>query len=194
MKKYKLLQYYPSLPDWVKHCDTIEFEKDGLDPYYFAKKDGQEYFVLDSDVENNPDFWELVEEKEYEILVLNSPLRVLKSGCYTQEFLNEQASKIGFSIHSIKRLSDGEIFTVGDNVAFDLSGNTMVIKSIYISDNELWVSDKDKSQRAGVKLRMIQHTGKPISLIEKMTPHVESIRQSQIRIQELMDAAKKESK
>lgn len=151
MKKYKLLKWYPSLPNWIEVGGEICYKENANGgKYYVCRKEPcGTYCVRLDQVENNPEFWELVVEKEYEILERKRKER------HGAEF-----------IHSIKRLSDGEIFTVRDNVAFDLSGNTMVIKSIYISDNELWISDKDESQWGGVKLRAIQHVKKPLFTTE----------------------------
>lgn len=79
-------------------------------------------------VENSCD-WEEVKEKEYEIL----GVRTYKGDIYTWEevsFDNWWKSKEHFlkyhlednpksSIYTIKRLSDGEIFTIGDKIGFD---------------------------------------------------------------------------
>lgn len=74
MKKYKLIKQYPG----SGVVGTITELTEKMNPAYFT---------------DNPDFYEEVVEKDYEILI---------SRVVPQEIL------------SVKRLSDGEIFTVGD--------------------------------------------------------------------------------
>lgn len=82
--------------------------------------------------EEYPEYWEKVEEKNYEIL----SLKYNKSNdfCYLDKrdgfykYKNsfeelrtgksnlEACLKANWSIHSVKRLSDGEVFTVGNNI------------------------------------------------------------------------------
>ena len=71
--------------------------------------------------ENYPEFWELVVEKDYEILsILLQPsdkhqihnVSEYKNTGYIEALLNCNSNKI----HSVKRLSDSEIFTIGDKV------------------------------------------------------------------------------
>lgn len=109
-KQYKLLKWYPSLPkDW--EAGTV-VEK--LYQKYFAETSYGESCVLAVEVENNPEFWEEIVEKEYEILkVKGNNTRKIKSYDNRQEIGNRTYD---FSIHSVRRLSDSEVFTVGDTV------------------------------------------------------------------------------
>ena len=84
MKKYKLIKEYPG----SDHKGIIVSRKT-LNGMY----EGWEYNYYSKHVENNPEYWEEVVEKDYEVLI---------SKIVPQEIL------------SVKRLSDGEIFTVGD--------------------------------------------------------------------------------
>lgn len=59
-------------------------------------------------IENNPEYWQKVKKKEYEILQWSMPFN---------------------QIISIKRLSDGEVFTVGDSIQY-YSDKTRKIKEI----------------------------------------------------------------
>ena len=72
-------------------------------------------------IENYPEFWELVVEKDYEIvsiLLQRSDKHQIhnvseyKNTDYIEALLNCNGNKI----HSVKRLSDSEIFTIGDKV------------------------------------------------------------------------------
>ena len=94
-------------------------------------------------IENYPEFWEKTVEKDYEILKL-SLQRSIKhqivsalenSEDYTISLLNCNGNKI----HSVKRLSDGEIFTIGDKTNFGL------ISKIVINNNSLSFYFEQKS-------------------------------------------------
>lgn len=125
MKKYKLIKQYPGSPKLgfivhLRHCGM-----------YHNIETGNLYGS--QHIENQPEFWQEVIEKDYEILsfssnlVWNGNLAVLtENGRYSpnpgvpswtlDEILNKGISvKSGhIQIHSVKRLSDGEIFTIGD--------------------------------------------------------------------------------
>ncbi len=58
MKKYRLKQGYPSLPKWVEIGAVAKYIK--MYECYFISN----YTIQVSEVENNPDFWELIEEEK----------------------------------------------------------------------------------------------------------------------------------
>ena len=61
MKKYRLKKWYPSLhKDWVVGDIVIPWEKQ-KDYYHVPNKSTT---IFKREVENNPDFWELIEQKE----------------------------------------------------------------------------------------------------------------------------------
>lgn len=109
MKKYKLIKEYPSSPPKGTIMD-INDHKEG----YVLHKDG---WYVPKDHFQDTKFWEPVEEKDYEILKLkgNNTSDIMD---YTP-FKNIGNGKIEFSIYSVRRLSDGEVFTVGDEVERD---------------------------------------------------------------------------
>ena len=119
--KYKLINYYP--------------------PY--TKKDIGKivWFGLNNLLgpENYPEFWEKVVEKDYEILsyiTINS--EIIK---YQDLDINDDCNCDKYlKIHSIKRLSDGEIFTIGDKINF----NNMGIGKLLEIDFERAPIDKGK--------------------------------------------------
>ena len=112
MKKYKLIKEYPGSPE----LGTIAQPNDLIQHDFF---------------ETYPEFWEEVIENSFEILSFKQDSGITDlwtlfregwsrnvngypvTGPYTTEaILNNKL----YNIHSVKRLSDGEIFTVGDLV------------------------------------------------------------------------------
>ena len=63
MKKYKLIKKYPSLCNGIKEGDI--FKKSNNNTYIGTDSN---HFVHKREVENNPEFWQEVIEKDYEIL------------------------------------------------------------------------------------------------------------------------------
>jgi hypothetical protein len=89
MRKFKLIKEYPGSPNLGTTCEERNNKSSFC--YYF---EGEKNIGITKDqVENQPEYWEEVVEKDYEILI---------SRVVPQEIL------------SVKRLSDGEVFTVGD--------------------------------------------------------------------------------
>ena len=61
MKKYKLKQWYPSLGStWITGDIAVKSAWD----YYYHTEYPNGYLPTETEVENNPDFWELIEEKK----------------------------------------------------------------------------------------------------------------------------------
>ena len=104
MKKYRLIKEYPG----SDHEGIIVSLKTPNGLY-----EGYQYNYSTKHVENNPEYWEEVIEKDYEIIsyvAKDNPnnITIKRRGAY----LHEEYWKI----HSVKRLSDGEVFTVGDKI------------------------------------------------------------------------------
>jgi len=117
MSKYRLIKKYPGSPE----LGTIA-EKAGDIKY--THPDGRESFTSSSAeclfekiVENQPEFWEKIVEKDYEILsvIIRSYNQICKKEGYyfvpklggIKPFILD--SHIDYKIHSVKRLSDSEI-------------------------------------------------------------------------------------
>jgi hypothetical protein len=86
MKTYKLIKEYPNSP-------KLGYISNNKDSRY--------------DCSQHPEFWEEVVEKDYEILQMKN-----SHGNFYSLFRNEELSKHeieNHTIHSIKRLSDGEV-------------------------------------------------------------------------------------
>lgn len=113
MKKYKLIKEYPG----SRKIGFIIKPHLTLDPSPGDYYDQGSWF----DPSQFPEFWEEVVQKDYEIL----SFKEIQSGeiytdCYGvyESHLNSYLEyvKNGVDIiHSVKRLSDGEVFTIGDN-------------------------------------------------------------------------------
>lgn len=127
MDKYKLIKEYPGSP------------KLGLiiDNYVYTK--GAETI----NIKNEKEFWEEIIEKDYKILsykgICGDIYELQSSGLYKQNnTINHIVDFKRYFIHSIKRLSDDEIFTIGDNIkgwVGDEEG--FKINYIYLSNEDL---------------------------------------------------------
>jgi len=105
MKKYILIKEYPGS---VKLGCT------------------NEYIIYDCS--KYPEFWEEVIENDYEILEIQGKYGSISS--YKKQYDSDLKDK---SIYKIKRLSDGEIFTIGDKVIGDYTNNKYNINSFVIN-------------------------------------------------------------
>lgn len=116
MTKYKLIQQYPG----TSLClgDIVEWGESGNIAQYMCKI--KRKGVNGVDVSKFPEFWEEVIEKDYKILSLArfcsiKPTILLVSD-YGDEYIEALIKCDNARIHSIERLSDGEVFTIGDKV------------------------------------------------------------------------------
>ena len=78
MKNYRLKQWYPSLPCEWEIGDKVERWLN-YDRYHVPCK--QETIPKD-EVENNPDFWELIEEKKKPLFITDDGVEVLENDSY----------------------------------------------------------------------------------------------------------------
>lgn len=163
--KYKLKQIYPGSPK----LGTIA-KKDNKSPSYYNFKNEDEKECLHySEIESYPKFWELVVEKDYEILELSlkrsEKPQIINIFDRSDEYIISLLNCNGNSIHSIKRLSDGEIFTIGDKIIYnEIVPTKLKIKSFQIFNNELLVH-KDCTMNTN-KLYEIQHIKQPLFTTE----------------------------
>jgi hypothetical protein len=129
MKKYKLIQKYPSLArDWEPGMEVGTGDRNyGYSPCSGNYTDCRK--LDNNEVENNPEFWQEVVDHEFEIISFKQDSGVTDlwtkfregwsrnvngypvTGPYSTEAILENPL---YKIHSVKRISDGEIFTVGD--------------------------------------------------------------------------------
>jgi hypothetical protein len=120
MKKYKLIKEYPG----SDHEGIIVSLKTPNGLY-----EGYQYNYYTKHVENNPEYWQEVVDHGFEIISFKQDSNITDfwtkfregwsrnvngypvTGPYSTEAILENSL---YKIHSVKRISDGEIFTVGD--------------------------------------------------------------------------------
>lgn len=142
MKKYKLIKEYPGSPE----LGTVaEYKEEFL---FYALNNSPTNRMLVEHIENSPEFWEEIIEEDYEILSFNWSGQIVtyreNKGTYIistasdNDFpgftLEEELSNLALGkcvIHSVKRLSDGEIFTIGNET------KQGIIEKIIYRKNEL---------------------------------------------------------
>jgi hypothetical protein len=115
--KYKLIKIYPESPKIGTEIIKSHISESLLGEYNTYMIKGEDYFKL-PDPENYPEFWEEVIEKDYEILELSLQRsikhQIVSALENSEDYTISLLSCNGNKIHSVKRLSDGEIFTIGD--------------------------------------------------------------------------------
>jgi hypothetical protein len=118
--KYKLIKRYPG-SDPVGTIVT-GYGKDG----WYSKGAGDKTYDWTL-VVYNPEFWEEVIEKDYEIL---SYIKKGSTTCTTTKRRGGENHEEFWNIYSVKRLSDGEVFTIGDTVRMYEHGPIKTIETI----------------------------------------------------------------
>jgi hypothetical protein len=117
MRKFKLIKEYPGSPKLGKIEKVPRFPRADNDELYFH-------------ITKYPEFWEEVVEKDYEILKFILPggnILHIQNAKNPLEFMLNNSNT--YKIYSIKRLSDGEVFSIGDKL------ETGIIKQFYLPDN-----------------------------------------------------------
>lgn len=153
MKKYKLIKTYPNSPVLGTEVTNKNSHHDGR----FYTENGVLSIV--DNPEKYPEFWQEIIEKDYEILSLSindshpwilQPNGKYKSLGYYEYDINNLLS--GFNgrfensdvkIKSVKRLSDGKIFIIGDKCQHG------VIVKFDITQDRIYVDCHDKQFNMG---------------------------------------------
>lgn len=119
MKTYKLKQWYPTLPkDWKVGMEVGQGDRSTTDGHFSpCSSEYTDFAVMVDVVKNNPEFWELT--KEYEILIASHKINGddFKNGIFDcRNYLSWNLNDINneWNIKSVKRLSDGQVFTIND--------------------------------------------------------------------------------
>ncbi|NTW91140.1 MAG: hypothetical protein HGA35_04340 [Erysipelotrichaceae bacterium] len=123
--KYKLIKCYPT-SESVGQFGCI------VDTNFVSYYDKKIY-------ENNPEFWQKVEENEYVIMMWHGPVEKLTP-------------------QSIKRLSDDEIFSVGNPIKLDNSSRIFTIERFDIDGSFIRIIASGMS----IPLQQIHKTFKPL--------------------------------
>lgn len=127
MSKYKLLKWYPSLPVSIIEGDIVTYNKD-LEKY---SKDITLDLIAPREVEYMPEYWEKVVEHKFKITsfvtISNygsvpkgtvSRIKEYVDGDSNHEAILEHLIDNPFwQINSVKRISDGMSFSLGDMVS-----------------------------------------------------------------------------
>lgn len=153
MSKYELIQWYPSLPDRAKNRKTVADQHPNYsDRLALIVADDFYTDINKKEVENNPDFWEEVQEKSYEILTLTpkktrshvsnvkNTFQIYRNVYEDIDHFIECFTKYVYDIHSVERLSDGEVFTVGDRIHHVVVDRKGDILSINLSGGKIYFS------------------------------------------------------
>ena len=149
MNTYKLKKVYPGLPkDWEIGIEVGL----GCRTYGYSPCNGKytNWYINNDIIENNPEFWEKVVEKDYEVLSYikkdNSAITTKReNGFFLNSMFKDSHGVYSdyqllntWNIYSVKRLSDGEIFTIGDQVSYvdPSSYKYFIIFDIYITSDD----------------------------------------------------------
>lgn len=143
MIRYRLKKDLPGVKK-----GTILTEDYGDDTYGYNSDNGEDCRIRRWNVEMFPDWFELIKEepKEWEILSMvdreggkssdkKNGDRFMWSGDSSPKWYSfNQCIEDGCVIHSVKRIRDGEVFTVGDWCYIPIKGKSKRIVSFYINE------------------------------------------------------------
>lgn len=187
MKKYKLIETYPG--SGALNDEAI-YGNHGLsgDCYQVKTSNGRGIQRFDSEfIEKEPKYWEEIVEKDYEILSFkqNSKIEDLWEAvdtiyekfarkndqvfCTKSYTLKQILNNPLYSIHSVKRLSDDEIFTVGDKIRFideslEETYPARIIQKLLIKDNT--ILSINTSVGVEILLKNLTHMKQPLFTTE----------------------------
>ena len=111
---YKLKKKYPTLPQCWEEGMIVTLQKTYYRPVVDKYRKSYLYIF---DVENNPEYWEEVSEKDYEITAItfySNTIHPILKGKFNGYLADEVLSDNRNNIYSVKRISDNKIFKVGD--------------------------------------------------------------------------------
>jgi len=139
----------------VKKGDEISWNP-GYQQYQsrkWEKNHNECLFFTQEEIDRNPDWFEVIPEDkpEWEILEFkkntysysrtNDGLYDINDLPFRDVQSKEELIRNGYQIHSVKRLSDGEVFSVGDEVGYWIASNYRkgVINRFYNAEQEMKV-------------------------------------------------------
>jgi hypothetical protein len=190
MNKYKLIKTYPGSPELGT---IIEEDKYPSGSIYKVTPIVTHSFPANW-IENNPEFWQEIVEKEYEILSYYAKNISGKGDHYVDpDYIWYETSKgsdkwsrkghmtvpyrtyeitnhNNYGIHSVKRLSDGEVFTVGDKInQKEQNCKNSLIESFNFNnkgDILVWVHNNKPEFKVGLELSKITKSKQPLFTTE----------------------------
>lgn len=124
MNTYKLKHWYPTLPkDWKVGMEVGQGDRNPSCGHFSpCSSEYSDFAVMIDVVKNNPEFWELVND-------INKPyaeiIEVYRTAIHGSNLIEKSKSKVNIAefvnktrndlkIYSVKRLSDGEVFSIND--------------------------------------------------------------------------------
>lgn len=150
VRKFKLIKEYPGSPKLgsiIMDTNPNNGAKDSWFEENWGKVDKLSFKLgISTEPEKYPEFWEEIKDKEYEVLKIKyndsetyAELCVDGTYCYIGNIKKREGSSLeeclrtNWGIYSIKRLSDGEVFTVGDKITGASYNDVRVIKTIKLN-------------------------------------------------------------
>lgn len=150
MKKiYKLIKKYPKSPVLGTKIEVIINSTGSWNVHsdFVAKDTFFKDYAIPSHLENYPEFWQEIKPKEWEILsfrdnynyiypVMNGRVGPFSNNCSVENALNENYPA-KYTIYSVKRLSDGEVFTIGEKIQYNDFFQVITsfkLNSVYVDD------------------------------------------------------------
>jgi hypothetical protein len=168
MKKYRLIKEYPGSP---KIGDIVKGS--GRDGWY-SKEEGHSTYDW-THIVLHPEYWKEVIGKDYEILEYRTKSGLRCRAPFLQNSHQFYTSE-GCNIHSVKRLSDGEVFTIGDiigcipvNKHLKSQKFTKVyqkIDIIAIIDNEVLFQKDNRTWIESTSMKNAEHKKRPLFTTE----------------------------
>lgn len=160
-RSFKLVKKYPNSENigsiWTKTPKTKN--------YWYMN-----CYLDPADVENNPEFFEEIIEKEYQILkIKTNSTRICDCIDYGNEYVTALLNSEHTSIYSIKRLSDNEVFSLGDELVdtFNRNHGKFTLKEI---EFEKAPADKGTGKLSFVHTHPILGKYIPLERLEKSKP------------------------
>lgn len=138
MSKYKLIKKYPGSPE--------------LGSILTESSENCRMYPTEECMKNYPEFWEEVVEKDYEILSWYfGDMNITK---------DPDGSAKEYFIYSVKRLSDNEIFIIGDKVIENVTGQKdfWIISEFSLKDSRCF--------SCGVNINNIEKVKEPLFITE----------------------------
>ena len=160
--KYKLIKLLP-----FENSPRIGYTSE---PHLSQKDEDHYWNGLWFNPENYPEFWEEVVEKDYEILSLIEGKFIYPCDKYSKDFINQLFNTLGINIHSVKRLSDGEVFTIGDKVFNEYVNNYTINKICIVNDkcmvSALYDTNNPNGSRLHYNLNNLKKAKQPLFTTE----------------------------
>jgi hypothetical protein len=157
MKKYRLIREYPDSPEIGTEIIKSHISNSSLGNYDTYMIKGEGWFKL-SNPQDYPEFWQKVVEKDYEILRFILPSNNIIHVQHVKNSIKFMLKNPNtYKIYSVKRLSDGEIFTIGDKVTFNNINST--IEAFRLEIEAFYVDFKSGN---GVSIKYVEKAKQPL--------------------------------